>query len=49
MFIANSQDASFDLEGGNEYILTITVGPAPIYFTPTVTPWDENEQNYDIQ
>lgn len=50
MFIAaNSQDASFDLEGGNEYILTITVGPAPIYFTPTVTPWDENEQTYDIQ
>ena len=50
MFIdPNSGDTSFDLAGGNEYILTITVGPAPIYFTPTVTPWVENEQNYDIQ
>lgn len=42
-------DNSFNLAGGNEYILTITVGPAPIYFTPTVTPWAEVSQNYDVQ
>lgn len=50
MFIeANSTETSFDLAGGNEYILTITVGPAPIYFTPTVTTWTEVAQNYDVQ
>ena len=42
-------DNSFNLAGGNEYILTITVGPAPIYFTPSVTPWTEVPQNYDVQ
>ena len=49
MFIpSTSTDNSFNLAGGNEYILTITVGPAPIYFVPTVTPWVENEAGVEI-
>ena len=35
----NANDYTF--EGGNEYTLTITVGPAPIHFTPSVTAWTE--------
>ena len=49
MFIGDGNATSYNFEGGKEYILTITVGPAPIYFTPTVTAWDEIEAGYEIQ
>lgn len=49
MFIGDGNATSYDFEGGKEYILTITVGPAPIYFTPTVTAWTEVPVNYDVQ
>jgi hypothetical protein len=49
MFIGTGSENSYDFEGGKEYILTITVGPAPIYFTPTVTAWTEVPVNYDVQ
>ena len=35
----NVNDYTF--EGGNEYTLTITVGPNPIHFTPSVNAWIE--------
>ena len=42
----NANDYTF--EGGNEYTLTITVGPAPIHFTPSVTAWTEGA-NKDLE
>jgi len=39
LFIGSGSGASFNFEGGNEYTLTITVGPRPIYFTTEVTTW----------
>ena len=36
-----TSDNNLKLLGGNEYTLTITVGPDPIYFTAQVTPWLE--------
>ncbi len=45
--LANLFDTTSNTElnilGGNEYTLTITVGPEPIYFTAAVTPWQNNE------
>ena len=38
LFTSNN---NLKLLGGNEYTLTITVGPDPIYFTAVVTPWNE--------
>lgn len=49
MFIGDGNATSYNFEGGKEYILTITVGPAPIYFTPTVTAWTEITKEYNIQ
>lgn len=49
MFIGTGYGSSYDFEGGKEYILTITVGPAPIYFTPTVTAWTEVTAEYDVE
>lgn len=49
MFIGTGSGLSYDFEGGKEYILTITVGPAPIYFTPTVTAWTEITAEYDVE
>jgi hypothetical protein len=37
----------YTFEGGNEYTLTITVGPDPIHFTPEVTKWVE-QPNKDL-
>lgn len=49
MFIGTGQENEYSFEGGKEYILTITVGPAPIYFTPTVTAWTEVTAEYEIK
>lgn len=44
MFIASSStDTSYKFEGGNQYTLTITVGPEPIHFTPSVTAWEDEK------
>lgn len=44
----NANDYTF--KGGNEYTLTITVGPEPIHFTPSVTPWTEGaNKNLDVE
>ena len=37
--------ADYDFLGGNEYTLTITVGPKPIYFTATVATWANHDAN----
>jgi len=37
------------LAGGNEYILTLNIGPKPIYFTTEVTPWAETEKSLDVE
>lgn len=34
---------TYNIQGGNEYTLTINVGPKPIYFTATVNVWTNNE------
>lgn len=39
----------FSFEGGKEYTLTITVGPNPIHFTPSVTVWSQGTGSYTIQ
>ncbi len=45
-----SSAAAFPFEGGNEYTLTITVGPEPIQFTTSVTKWTEGTGgSYTIQ
>lgn len=36
------------LLGGNEYTLTISVGPEPIYFTASVTPWAEKTGTFEF-
>ena len=38
-------NSTINLLGGNEYTLTINVGPEPIYFTTNVSTWDENTGN----
>lgn len=44
----NANDYTF--KGGNEYTLTITVGPEPIHFTPEVTEWVEgSNENLPIK
>lgn len=42
LFLSTNEGTSYDFKGGNEYILTINVGPLPIYFTTQVSPWQEN-------
>lgn len=50
MFIGSESETNYyNFEGGKEYILTITVGPEPIKFTPTVTAWAEVTKEYDVQ
>lgn len=50
--LANLFDATtnntVNLLGGNEYTLTITVGPEPIYFTANVSTWDENLGSFEF-
>lgn len=41
-------NTTVDILGGNEYTLTITVGPEPIYFTASVTPWAENTGAFEF-
>lgn len=41
-------NTSVKILGGNEYTLTITVGPEPIYFTASVTPWAENTGAFEF-
>ena len=51
IFIDNeSQETNYNLEGGKQYTINITVGPKPIVFTAEVTPWDtEVEGNLDME
>lgn len=46
----SSADTSYTFEGGNQYTLNITIGPAPISFTTSVATWadaieKEHQQN----
>ena len=41
-------NSTTNLLGGNEYTLTINVGPEPIYFTSEVNEWDENTGSFDF-
>lgn len=41
-------NTSVKILGGNEYTLTITVGPDPIYFTASVTPWAEHTGAFEF-
>ena len=41
-------NTTVNILGGNEYTLTITVGPEPIYFTASVTPWAENTGAFEF-
>jgi len=41
IFIGEGTDSNYTFAGGNQYTLTITVGPDPIHFTPSVTPWED--------
>ena len=41
---------NYTFEGGKEYTLTITVGPEPIHFTPSVTAWTEGaDKNLEVE
>lgn len=44
-----NKDADYTFEGGKEYTLTITIGPNPIHFTPSVTAWTEGTGSYTIE
>lgn len=44
-----NKDADYTFEGGKEYTLTITIGPNPIHFTPSVTKWTEGTGSYTIE
>ena len=39
-----SKDATYNFEGGKQYTLNITVGPAPIEFEAEVTSWKEGTE-----
>ena len=39
LFLGTSTETSYNFLGGNEYTLTINVGPLPIYFTTEVSTW----------
>ena len=44
-----SKDATYNFEGGKQYTLNITVGPAPIEFEATVNEWaDEIEAEHKM-
>ena len=47
LFLGSSTDTEYKFEGGNEYTLTITVGPKPIYFTTSVDAWDNHDAELD--
>lgn len=36
-----SEAATYNLEGGKQYTINVTIGPKPIEFTAEVTPWAE--------
>ena len=44
-----NKNADYTFEGGKEYTLTITIGPEPIHFTPSVTEWTEGTGSYTIE
>lgn len=46
--IFDSSKAKFTFAGGKEYTLTITIGPAPIYFSTEVTPWTQGNESVTI-
>ncbi len=39
---------TYEFKQGNEYTLTLTVGPEPIQFTATVNTWTPNTKNWDV-
>lgn len=43
------KNADYTFEGGKEYTLTITIGPDPIHFTPSVTEWLQGTGEYTIE
>lgn len=43
------KNADYTFEGGKEYTLTITIGPDPIHFTPSVTEWTADTGSYTIE
>jgi len=43
LFIGTGAETTYDFLGGNEYTLTINVGPTPIYFTTEVTAWTNHD------
>lgn len=43
LFIGTGTETSYNFQGGNEYTLTINVGPLPIYFTTKVGTWTNND------
>ena len=43
-----STTGTLNILGGNEYTLTITVGPEPIYFTANVSTWAENAGAFEF-
>lgn len=48
LFENDANNTPVKILGGNEYTLTITVGPEPIYFTASVTPWTENTGAFEF-
>ncbi len=43
LFLGTSTETSYNFLGGNEYTLTINVGPLPIFFTTEVNTWVNHE------
>lgn len=47
IFIGTDAGTDYDLEGGNQYTLNVTIGPKPIEFTAIVDDWaDAIEKNH---
>lgn len=41
-------DGTYEFLQGNQYTLTLTIGPDPIHFDAEVTPWVTTEKNWDV-
>lgn len=41
-------NGTYEFLQGNQYTLTLTVGPEPIQFSPTVTKWIPKTKNWDV-
>lgn len=48
IFETGTSNTVYKFLGGNEYTLTITVGPEPIYFTCSVTPWTNKDGDITV-